>query len=62
MCCIQFSKFNLIAAEILLLTYQEDQLHERGVIRKFAENSCHFYIVRSIELESQQIILQHICG
>ena len=34
----------------------------RGVIRKFAENSCHFYIVWSIELELQHKILQHICN
>ena len=34
----------------------------QGVIRKFAENSCHFYIVWPIELELQHIILQHICS
>ena len=35
---------------------------KRGVIRKFPENCCHFYIVRPIELELQHIILQHICS
>ena len=33
-----------------------------GVIRKFAENICHFYIFWSIELELQNIIPQHICS
>ena len=36
--------------------------HIRGVIRKFAENSCHFYIVWLIELELQHTKLQHICS
>ena len=47
---------------ILLYTYLISTKYIRGVIRKFAENSCHFYIVWSIELELQHTILQHICS
>ena len=33
-----------------------------GVIRKFVENTYHFYIVWSIELILQHILLQNICS
>ena len=42
--------------------FSHSKAHIGGVIRKFAENSCHFYIVWSIELELQHTILQHICS
>ena len=51
----------------LLITFAysldpEPESKLRGVIRTFADNSCHFYIAWSIELEVQHIILQHICS
>ena len=42
--------------------YEVESIFIRGVIRKFAENSRHFYTVWSIELRLQHMILQHICS
>ena len=67
--CIPWITYNLgcIQYRFYWLKYFEKTVKQRfdnirGVIRKFAENSCHFYIVWSIELELQHVILQHKCS
>ena len=63
---IAFSSFSMtVPLEMVALTISRIYLIVsliRGVIRKFAENSRHFYIERSIELELQHITMQHICS
>ena len=55
------AKCKIFTASIVSVDSLYPSVYIRGVIRKFAENSCHFYIVRTIELELQHTILQHIC-
>ena len=61
---ISVSKLKKIKTTFLRCTGYLNSIknHIRGVIRKFAENSCHFYIIWSVELEFQHTILQHKCS
>ena len=56
--CIPFSYLYML----ILYSFFAPQIlqYVRGVIRKLAENSCHFYIFWSIELKLQHLILQNI--